>query len=393
MIRRLLQKVMPSATFWLVSLLFFPLLAPAESLDALTATAVGEVTTDKAVFWVRDARAAQGELLLFTGSDEAQVNSYEVRLDPERDFTARVILTGLLPDTEYRYRWSVADQTGISPNNHIKNGRFTTAPLADVEKPVRFAWSGDLMGKNVCRDAVSGFPIIPFLAIEKIDFLVLAGNSIHAQSDCLESGHYGNIQIDHSIGVQSTVGDFWSQWKYVRVDQGIQGLLASTPYYSTWNDHEVRAGFGPQNDRIMRTVSIQIEAKGEEGKGLPNQVASGPALMPLGLQAYLDYTPFVPADDTPERLYRSIKRGKLLELFFIDVRQYRDPADQLNSERMSKTMLGREQATWLAEKVAASDSLWKVIVSPVPLSVPLVAKSRVTKVGPIWVVSRVTSKN
>ena len=367
MLERLLRKLMFGLPLGFVALLLVALPAKSESLDALTAVAVGEVTAETAVFWVRDPRAMQGELVLFAGSDEAQLKSYQLTLDPERDFTARVILTELLPDTEYRYRWSAAEQ---GPDN-IKNGRFTTAPSANTEKPVRFAWSGDLMGKNVCRDAVSGFPIIPFLAIEKIDFLVLAGNSIHAQSDCLESGHYGNIQIDHSIGVQSTVSDFWSQWKYVRMDQGVQGLLASAPYYSTWNDHEVRAGFGPQNDHIMRTVSINKEAKDEGGKALPNQVASGPALMPLGLQAYLDYTPFVPADETPKRLYRSVKRGKLLEMFILDVRQYRDPAGQLNSEGMSKTMLGREQAAWLAEKVAASDSLWKIIVSSVPLSVPL----------------------
>jgi alkaline phosphatase D len=33
-------------------------------------------------------------------------------------------------------------------------------------------------------------------------------------------------------------------------------------------------------------------------------------------------------------------------------------------------MLGREQLTWLKEKLAASDAKWKVIVSSVPMSVP-----------------------
>ena len=33
-------------------------------------------------------------------------------------------------------------------------------------------------------------------------------------------------------------------------------------------------------------------------------------------------------------------------------------------------MLGREQLTWLKEKLAASDARWKVIVSSVPMSIP-----------------------
>src|SRR5215207_6657570 len=35
-----------------------------------------------------------------------------------------------------------------------------------------------------------------------------------------------------------------------------------------------------------------------------------------------------------------------------------------------KTMLGREQLTWLKESLAASDATWKVIVSSVPMSIP-----------------------
>lgn len=35
-----------------------------------------------------------------------------------------------------------------------------------------------------------------------------------------------------------------------------------------------------------------------------------------------------------------------------------------------KTMLGREQLTWLMKKLAASDATWKIIISSVPMSIP-----------------------
>jgi alkaline phosphatase D len=93
-------------------------------------------------------------------------------------------------------------------------------------------------------------------------------------------------------------------------------------------------------------------------------------LLPLGLQAFLDYTPIASSEETPKRLYRSLRYGKHLELFVLDTRQYRDANGALDSPERPKTMLGREQLTWLQEKLAGSDATWKVVVSSVPMSIP-----------------------
>ncbi len=54
----------------------------------------------------------------------------------------------------------------------------------------------------------------------------------------------------------------------------------------------------------------------------------------------------------------------------LDTRQYRDANIASDSVERPKTMLGREQLTWLKESLAASDATWKVIVSSVPMSIP-----------------------
>ena len=54
----------------------------------------------------------------------------------------------------------------------------------------------------------------------------------------------------------------------------------------------------------------------------------------------------------------------------LDTRQYRDANIADDSADRPKTMLGREQLTWLKESLAASDATWKVIVSSVPMSIP-----------------------
>jgi alkaline phosphatase D len=59
-----------------------------------------------------------------------------------------------------------------------------------------------------------------------------------------------------------------------------------------------------------------------------------------------------------------------VELFILDARQYRDANIAQDSAERPKTMLGREQLTWLKAKLAASDATWKILVSSVPLSIP-----------------------
>jgi alkaline phosphatase D len=96
----------------------------------------------------------------------------------------------------------------------------------------------------------------------------------------------------------------------------------------------------------------------------------GVHLLPIGLDAFLDYTPIAIAESTPKRLYRSLRWGKHLELLVLDTRQYRDANGAVDDPLRPKTMLGREQLTWLKERLAASDATWKVIVSSVPMSIP-----------------------
>ena len=124
-------------------------------------------------------------------------------------------------------------------------------------------------------------------------------------------------------------------------------------YVGVWDDHEVVNDFGPLNDT----------------RSTP-PYTPGVHLLPIGLEAFLDYTPIAVAPNTPKRLYRSLRWGKHLELFVLDTRQYRDANAAFDSPDRPKTMLGREQLTWLKESLAASDATWKVIVSSVPMSIP-----------------------
>jgi alkaline phosphatase D len=298
---------------------------------------VGDVTADSAVFWARADREGTLKVHLSGGKHHGVA-----RLDVHAadDYTGQVVLTDLRPDTTYRYRVG------------SERGSFQTAPAADDAEPVRLAFGGDVSGQNVCRDTREGFPIMETIRARLPDVFVGLGDMIYADNACDAVGLYGNAQVP-GPGPAPDLATYWAHWRYNRADGASQRLLRSTSYVGVWDDHEVVNDFGPLNDT----------------RSAP-PYTPGVHLLPIGLEAFLDYTPIAIAPNTPKRLYRSLRWGKNLELFVLDTRQYRDANAASDDPARPKTMLGREQLTWLKEGLAASDATWKVIVSSVPMSIP-----------------------
>jgi alkaline phosphatase D len=311
---------------------------------------VGDVTSSSALLWARADREATLNVDL-SGGRHGRIAGTPARAAD--DFTARVPLEHLRPGTTYRYRAWFSLRGRGSSHGPVAEGTFRTAPRDREAAPLRLSFGGDLNGQNVCRDASEGMPIMNTARARHPDVFVGLGDSIYADNACSDSGMYGNAQIPGSFGPAADVPTYWAHWRYTRADPGLRRLLSGTDYVGVWDDHEVVNDFGPFTDT----------------RSTP-PYTPGVHLMPLGLKAFLDYTPVAIAENTPLRLYRSLRWGKSLELFVLDTRQYRDPNFEPDTDAHPKTMLGREQVTWLKEKLAASDATWKVIVSSVPMSIP-----------------------
>jgi alkaline phosphatase D len=298
---------------------------------------VGDVTADSAVLWARADREGTLKVHLSGGKHRGVARLETHAAD---DYTGQVVLSGLRPDTEYRYRVG------------SERGSFLTAPATDDPESVRLAFGGDVAGQNVCRDTQEGFPIMNTIRARRPDVFVGLGDMIYADNGCTATGLYGNAQVP-GPGPAPDLATYWAHWRYNRADGASQRLLESTSYVGVWDDHEVVNDFGPLNDT----------------RDTP-PYTPGVHLLPIGLEAFVDYTPIAIAQNTPKRLYRSLRWGKNLELFVLDNRQYRDANAASDDPARPKTMLGREQLTWLKESLAASDATWKVIVSSVPMSIP-----------------------
>ena len=213
---------------------------------------------------------------------------------------------------------------------------------------MKLAFGGDVAGQNVCRDAGEGFPIMNTIRAWEPDVFVGLGDMIYADNACEAVGRYGNAQVPGGFGPAADLPSFWEHWRYNRADPALQQLLASSAYVGVWDDHEVVNDFGPLTDAPTTPPY------------------TGAHLLPLGRQAFVDYTPVT----SEGRLYRSLRWGRHLELFVLDTRSYRDANSATDDGPAPKTMLGREQLAWLKTGLASSKATWKIIVSSVPMSIP-----------------------
>lgn len=324
-----------------------------QQVVATHGVSVGDVYSDSAVIWSRADRESIMHVVVKAGG-RGGVEYRQQTVTAENDFTGKVLVNGLKPDTDYEYRvWFSESRHDRGYRKNAQVGQFRTAPAADQAKAVSFAWGGDLAGQNTCRDRDEGFPIFNAINAMSLDFFIGLGDMIYADGVCNATGNYGNAQIEGGFLPAADMENYWAHWKYNREDPGYRQMLASMPYYAIWDDHEVVNDFGPLHD----TRDTAPYTPGEH-------------LLPKGLEAFLDYNAIAENSETPDRLYRNVRWGQHMEMFILDTRQYRDANLTEDNAQRAKTMLGREQLAWLKNRLAASDSTWKVIVSSVPMSIP-----------------------
>ena len=307
--------------------LVVPLLVAGAAGAAGLLVTVGEVTETTAVVWARppgegevtvEARAAAGGPAVRGGATASAKRGGQ---------TVKIPLSGLRPATRYGYTLRASGGT--------VEGEFVTAPARDQAAHVRLHWSGDLGGGGFCRLLDGGYRIFRAMARRPVDFFLFVGDTIYADVPCNRPGVVPGADF-----VATTPAQLRARHRYNREDPAVQEFLRRTPVYAIWDDHEVRNDFAGSTD----------------------------PLMPVGRQAFLDYWPVATASDDPTRLYRSVRWGRLLEIFILDTRQYR--SDDAELDGPGKTMLGAAQRRWLVDGVTASTALWKVVVTSVPLAVP-----------------------
>lgn len=285
--------------------------------------ALGDLQADRVTLWTQ--AHGQAEVEIKVGARE-----FTWPIDAARDDTAVVTLSGLKAD----HRYTVVVRAG---GEEVET-RFRTAPRRF--KPLALAWSGDLGGQDICRDATLGYPITSVIRALKPDVFLAVGDLIYADGTCNPTGKLGNAQVALPGKAEDLAG-YRAWWAYNLADAGFAALRAGVPQINVWDDHEVVNDFGPERD-----------------------LRGGVHLMPVGEQAFREHNPMPQAG--PQ--YRKLQWGDAAELFALDVRSYRSANDA--PDDAAKTMLGATQKAWLVDSLLRSTATWKLVVSSSPVGPP-----------------------
>ncbi len=277
---------------------------------------LGKVEGTRISVWVRTLGPMRVRVAASVAWDDLTqvIVSDPVMTSEESDFTAEMTLTGLQPETTYRYRILTGEQ-GVEQSAHLPTHSLQT--LSNPHEKTRFslAFGG---GAGYVPENERAFDTIRGM---DPDVLLLLGDNVY--SDDPESP-----PMQHYCYYRRQARPEFS------------ALVAQTPVYSIWDDHDFGLNDcveGPEIDvpawkrsvfRVFRNNWINPGYGG--GEAHPG--------------CYYD---FYIGD---------------VHFIMVDGRYYRN----LSPEKGEVSMLGAVQREWLLQTLAESKGTFKVLCSPVP---------------------------
>ena len=303
--------------------------------------ASGDPSADRVVLWTRIEGPA-GEVRWRVSEDpELRGEAASGTAIPQRDTgIVRVDVTGLRPGTTYFYRFeadgepSPAGRTRTlpqGPTDHLRFAVFSCAKYA--------AGYFNALGRIADRD--------------DLDFVLCLGDYIY---------EYGNQ--DRGLGAEigrafepdhrcTTLQDYRTRYAQARADPEMQRMHARHPIIAIPDDHEVA------DNRWRGGAKKHGRADGDWEARLDG-----------GMRAWMEWLPArLPGVAGTPRLYRRFRLGDLADLILLDSRTYRDrQAGPPETERRDRTLLGRAQLEWYADRLMRSRAAWRLVANQVMVS-------------------------
>ena len=316
---------------------------------------VGEVQPDSAILWTRvpprdlfdpDRPKSLWRAISNLGRDDSTRSRYRIAragdLDGERwsdwreasvedDYAVQTHIPYLEPGTEYEFEVDGADEHG-RPLHERRRGRFRTAPARDVESELLFTV---VTGQRFDRiDSRRGFRIYPAMQALDPDFLVLTGDTVYHDR--------GDIPA-------LTVKQGRFRWRRMYELPNLYEFHAAVPAYWEKDDHDILQDDAYPGVEPYSAMTKSLLALDEN------------LTFDSGLRLFRMHTP-------SDRPYRSVRWGRLAEVWFTEVREFRSPNNAPDGP--GKTIFGAAQKAWLKESLRRSDAVWKILVNPTPIVGP-----------------------
>jgi alkaline phosphatase D len=163
-----------------------------------------------------------------------------------------------------------------------------------------------------------------------------------------------NVVTESKSKVAQTLDDFRGCYQYNLSDEHMRRFIAEVPQVVMWDDHEVRDNWywERRNDSDTRFTEKSVAVLAARAR-----------------QAFGEYNPLPVFGDDPDRVYRSIPMGPLVEVFALDMRTFKGANGENRQTQMddASAVFGVGQRQWLKEGLKRSSAVWKVVAADLPL--------------------------
>jgi alkaline phosphatase D len=295
--------------------------------------------------------AGTGCFQVSTDSNFTNLNqSSWLQASSKNDFIIKNFFNFLDPDTQYYYRVKALIYNTID-TVYSSISQFETLPTPGMERPISFAISTGFnyekfygidqgVGSQskgvpaIGKDRILGFEAFEAVNSLDPDFFIANGDVVYYD----KPGNQPEIWARDLISMRA-------KWhRYFAMPRNRE-LCATTPVYYLKDDHDYRF-----ND--CDTTNVKFSDPSHE----------------LGIQVFKEQLPVTDPQNRRAKTYRTMKAGKLLQLWFLEGRDYRSPND--SEDTVGKSIWGQEQKEWLKTTLMQSQATFKILISPTPLVGP-----------------------
>jgi alkaline phosphatase D len=327
---------------------------PAAGTLFLHGVASGDPLSDSVILWTRVTAPGGGPMTVsyVVAADPGLasiVQSGSASTDASRDYTLKIDIKGLRPNTTYYYRFTAA-------GSQSPVGRTKTLPVGATGQ-VRLAVVS-------CASLAHGF----FNAYRRVadradlDLVVHLGDYIYEYGN----GQFGDVRAYEPTHEIVSLSDYRTRHAQYKRDVDLQEVHRQYAMVAIWDDHEFA------NDAW--SGGAENHTAGAEGTWTARVAAA--------LQAYYEWMPVRVQDPGNLRKdNRSFALGNLADLIMLEERvnarsQQAQPTPDININTLTgnstftesglfldptRQVLGTEEENWLADKLRNSSAKWKLI--------------------------------
>ncbi len=334
--------------------------------------ASGDPLSDRIILWTRVTPQKTGSqkftVKWFISRNQQMtdvIKQGEVITSAVKDYTVKVDVDSLQPNTVYYYQFAVGKKVS-------RVGKTKTLPVGKVNQVKMAVFS--------CANYPAGFFHVYADAAKRhdLDVLIHLGDYIYeygrtttdAEGNTVPAYASANAAaIDREVQPAQeafTLSSYRTRYAQYKTDPDLQDLHAIAPMIAVWDDHELA------ND------TYQDGADNHQ----PSKEGSWDARKLEAVTAYHEWMPIRPSE-SQSKIYRSFEFGDLLSLNMLDTRvigrdkqlNYVDfikpdsllgfsidtDAFRAATNNSSRELLGLSQSNWLVSQMQQSTAKWQVL--------------------------------